>query len=123
MGALSGEPLRGRGRQRLRSLKRLARSGSGTDAAPALRLQSQTIALALLDRSIKFKHRRLALLRLKEAVELGAVVDTEQWTYCKGVLALVQDGALRADFEHAAKFSREAVLHRGDAHVAKVEEL
>lgn len=123
MGALSGEPLHGRGRQGVRSLKRLTRAGSGIDAAPALKLQSQAIALALLYRSIKFKHRRLALLRLKEAVELGAVVDTDQWTYCKGVLALVEDGALRAHFEHAAKRAREAMPRRGDARVAKVEEL
>lgn len=116
MSALSEAPLRGRGRQRLRSLKRLARAGSHTDAAPELKLQSQAIALALLDRSIKFKHRRLALLRLKEAVDLGATVNTEQWTYCKSVLALVQDGALRADFERAATCSR-------DTRVAKVEEL
>lgn len=116
MSALSAEPLHGRGRQRVRSLKRLARPGRDTGAAPALRLQSQTIALALLDRSIKFKHHRLALLRLKEAVELGAAVDTEQWTYCKGVLAQVQDVALRADFERAATRFR-------DTRVAKVEEL
>lgn len=102
MGLLSEAPLQGRGRQRLRSLKRLARAGSGAQAEPSLRLQSQVIALALLDRSIKFKHRRLALLRLKEAVELGASVNTEQWTYCKGVMALVQDVALRADVERAA---------------------
>lgn len=104
MGALSAEPLRGR--QGLRSLKRLARAGASIDAAPALRLQSQAIALALLDRSIKFKHHRLALVRLKEAFELGAVVDTEQWTYCKGVLALVQDSALRAYFEIGANRPR-----------------
>ena len=121
MGALSGEPLRGR--QGVRSLKRLARAGSGIDVAPALKLQSQAIALALLDRSIKFKHCRLALLRLKDAVELGAVVDTEQWTYCKGVLASVQDGALRARFEPTVKCAREATPRRGDARVAKVEEL
>lgn len=102
MGALSEAPLRGRGRQRLRSLKRLARAGSGADAAPALKLRSQAIALALLDRSIQFRHRRLALIRLREAIELGAPVSTEQWTYCKGVLSLEQDGALRADVERAA---------------------
>lgn len=116
MGLLSETPLRGRGRQRLRSLKRLARAGSGTDAAPALKLQSQAIALALLDRSIKFKHRRLALLRLKEAVELGATVNTEQWTYCKSVMTLEQDGALRADVERAATGSR-------DTRVAKAGQL
>lgn len=103
MASLSAQPLHGRGRQRLRSLKRLARSGQGADAAPALRQQSQAIALALLDRSIKFKHGRLALLRLKEALALGAAVDAAQWAYCKAVLAQVQDGALRAELEQARR--------------------
>ncbi|HVL10496.1 MAG TPA: hypothetical protein VM512_15245 [Burkholderiaceae bacterium] len=108
MGALTGEPLHGRGRQRLRSLKRLARSGSGADAAPALRLQSQAIALALLDRSIKFKHRRLAILRLKEAAALGASIETEQWSYCRSVVASGQDLALRVEFSKAVTSSLEA---------------
>ncbi|OGB20155.1 MAG: hypothetical protein A3E51_04815 [Burkholderiales bacterium RIFCSPHIGHO2_12_FULL_67_38] len=100
----------------MRSLKRLARAGRGADAAPALRLQSQAIALALLDRSIQFKHRRLALLRLIEAIELGAPLSAEQWTYCKGVLTLEQDSALRAAVERAATGSL-------DARAAKVEVL
>jgi len=103
MGSLSAEPLHGRGRQGLRSLKRLARSGQGADAPPELRQQSQAIALALLDRSIKFRHGRLALLRLKEALALGAVVDAAQWAYCQGVLAQVHDIALRADVEQARR--------------------
>lgn len=106
MSLFSESPLHGQGRQRLRSLKRLARAGSGADAAPALKLQSQAIALALLDRSILFKHRRLALLRLKEAVELGAAVNTEQWTYCRSVMTLKQNGARRAEIKRAAKASR-----------------
>lgn len=116
MGLLSQEPLHGRGRQRLRSLKRLARSGSGVDVAPELKLQSQVIALALLDRSIKFKHRRLALLRFKDAIEMGAQVDVEHWIYCKSLLSLETDGALRADVERAAIAFRSS-------HVAKVNEL
>ncbi len=107
MDVLSETPLRGRGRQRLRSLKRLARAGSGADAAPALKLQSQAIALALLDRSIQFKHRRLALLRLKEAVELGAAVNTAQWTYCRRVMTLEQDDARCTEVERAARASRD----------------
>ncbi|WP_137921643.1 hypothetical protein [Hydrogenophaga sp. 2FB] len=109
MGALSGEPLHGRGRQRVRSLKRLARSGLGSDAAPALRLQSQAIALALLDRSIKFKHRRLAILRLKEAAALGALIEAAQWSYCSGVVAAEQDLVLRAEFAKTVTRSRDAV--------------
>jgi hypothetical protein len=116
MSVLPEGPLRGRGRQRLRSLKRLARAGRGTDAVPALKAQSQAIALALLDRSIKFKHRRLALLRLKEALELEAPVSTEQWTYCKGVMTLEQDSALRANVERVSMDIRSFL-------VAKVEEL
>lgn len=116
MGLLSEQPLHGRGRERLRSLKRLARAGSGADAALALKLQSQAIALALLDRSIKFKHRRLALLRFKDAIELGASVDVEHWTYCKSLLSLEKDSALRADVERAA-------MAFSSSHVAKEKEL
>lgn len=112
MSDLSGQLLHGRGRQRVSSLKRLARLGSSTDAAPALRLQSRAIALALLNRSIKFKHRRLALLRLKEAIELGATVTTEQWTYCMSVLTLEKNGTLRADFERATMRFTTPVLTR-----------
>ncbi len=92
----------------MRALKRLARSGSGTDAAPALRVQSQAIALALLDRSIKFKHRRLAILRLTEAAALGASIDTAQWSYCRDVVASGQDLELRAEFAKAVTRSLEA---------------
>lgn len=94
---------RGQGRQHLRSLKRLARSGSDPSAPTGLKRQSQVSALALLDRSIKFGHRRLAILRLKEAVDLGALVGTDQWTYCEKVAAASTDGALRVRFEKAKK--------------------
>lgn len=115
MATLSAHPLHGRGRQRLRSLKRLARSGQGADAAPALRQQSQVIALALLDRSIKFKHGRLALLRLKEALALGAAVDAAQWAYCRAVLTQLNDAALRADVDQAWRRAQASTCGRGAA--------
>ncbi len=42
--------------------------------------------IALLNRSIQFRHRRLAVLRLCEAAEAGAHLLDEHWRYCKGVL-------------------------------------
>lgn len=103
--------LDGRGRKGVRHLKRLARAGREVDAAPALKLQGQTIALALLDRSIKFKHRRLALLRLIAAVETGALLSVEHWTYCKGVLPMEQDCALRATVKRLATGSTMTSVH------------
>lgn len=98
MNAFSQKPLYGRSRQRFRALKRLAREGIGADATLPLRQQSQEIALAFLDRSIKFKHRRLAILRLKEAVELGAAIEAAQWSYCWNVVTSAKDPTLHSTF-------------------------
>lgn len=112
MSMLSEGPLHGRGRRRLRSLKRLARQGSGTGASPALQLQSQAIALAFLDRSIKFKHRRLAVFRLKEAAELGAPIEEVHWTYCWNVVASGEDSKLHSEFLKAQEYSRKKHRNR-----------
>jgi hypothetical protein len=77
----------------------------------------------LLDRSIKFKHRRLTLLRLKDAVEMGAIVSVEQLIYCEGVLALMHDSALRRNFDRAVTCARETAATRRDAEIATVEHL
>ncbi len=104
--------LHGRSRRRLRALKRLAREGSGTSASPALRLQSQAIALVFLDRSIKFKHRRLAVLRLKDAAELGAPIEEVHWDYCWNVVECSDDVELHSEFLKAQAFSRDGVQNR-----------
>lgn len=87
-------PLRGRDRRRIRVLKRLARSGSAPLAPPAQRQLSQQIILKLLDRSIRFGHRRLAVQRLQEAAEIGAPLRDEHWRYCLQVVASADDPEL-----------------------------
>jgi hypothetical protein len=57
--------------------------------------RSQEAALALLTRSIKFGHRRLAVIRLAKAVEVKAAVTKEQWEYCERVAAESSDIAVR----------------------------
>lgn len=98
-------PARG-GRQQLRTLKRQVRRGAAPGASPAQREQSRRIALALLERSMRFGHGRLAVQRLCEAASLGVALDLEHWSYGEGVVAgcndhLLKDRFLAARRQHA----------------------
>lgn len=62
---------------------------------------SQDRALALLERSIGFGHRRLAVLRLCAAVQVGARVKPEHWLYCACVAEKDHDGKLRQAYRAA----------------------
>lgn len=62
-------------------------------------------ALALLARSISFRHERLALRRLQTAIELGARVPPAYWQYCSGV-ALAGDSENQALYLSAARAAR-----------------
>lgn len=66
-------------------------------------------ALALLARSIRFGHGRLALIRLCAAVRLGANVPEDHWRYCRQVSVTDKDGRLCAMFLLA---ERDAVSQR-----------
>ncbi len=81
-------------------MKRMVREGANPAAEPELRRQSQAMALALLDRSIKFGHHRLAIQRLGAAVELEASVNADRWAYFERVARQTVDAALRTRFEH-----------------------
>lgn len=98
-------PLRGRDRKRIRSLKRLARAGSSPVAQPALQAQSQLIVLELLERSIRFGHRRLALQRLRHAADLGAPLRDDHWRYCQQVAQASNDKDLVALFAMARRLA------------------
>lgn len=89
-----------RRRGNVRSLKQRVKLGVGAGASTALRRQSQDSALALLDRSILFGHRRLAVLRLRAAIEVGAVVTASQWAYCMDVArTFAADASLKEHLE------------------------
>ncbi|MES2784331.1 MAG: hypothetical protein V4684_02640 [Pseudomonadota bacterium] len=76
-------------RNTVRSHKRALREGTRPEATGADRLLSSESALALLDRSIRFGHGRLAVLRLVVAVDAGARIPEQHWAYC---LRLSQGG-------------------------------
>lgn len=90
------------------SLKRLARLGLAPDASAEARQQGQRAASALLERSIRFGHHRLAVRRLLEAVALGAPVAPDQWAYCERAAFFVADPALKAHLEQKKRQPADA---------------
>lgn len=61
-------------RKGIRTLKRLVQQNGDKDAI-----------LALLERSVRFKHRRLALIRFLYATKLGAEINQDIRSYCIGI--------------------------------------
>ena len=75
----------------IRSLKKTQRAGAQAQATPAQVQEARAAALALLQRSVRFQHDRLAILRLVNAVRLGANVDETLWDYCHAVASDMAD--------------------------------
>jgi len=89
-------------REIVRILKRGTRKGRITDSrGPGLELNREC-ALALLSRSIRFSHGRLAVIRLAMAVDVGAAVPTEHWLYCSHVARSSGDSQLQELYRAAA---------------------
>lgn len=88
-------------REAVRHLKRSLRAGNRPGAAPAQRALSSDSALALLARSIRFGHGRLAVLRLCMAVEAGATVPPEYWNYCARAVHASNDVVLQDLYRRA----------------------
>ncbi|MHA7599379.1 hypothetical protein ACX12L_05510 [Alicycliphilus sp. T452] len=59
---------------------------------------SRSSILELLERSMRFGHDRLAMLRLQQAVHLGALLNTTHWKYCFGVAERSRDTVLQERF-------------------------
>lgn len=89
----------------IRDMKRAVAAGGGTAGAPA-RLLAQTSALALLARSIRFGHERLALIRLVMAVHAGADVPSDQWAYCETVARRSRQPELMASLLEARELQQ-----------------
>lgn len=96
-------------REAIRELKRTVRAGTAGSACESAREQGRESALALLERSIRFRHGRLAVLRLATAVEAGAPVADAQWRYCAIAAEASNDEALQAMFRCAALSASGAV--------------
>lgn len=80
----------------VRELKQAMLAGGRPQATQDESERARVSALALLDRSIRCRHDRIAILRLVAAVRLGAAVTPEQWRYCEQAVTRVGDEALWA---------------------------
>ena len=78
-------------RDALRDMKKALRAGRRSQAGEAHRTQAAEAALALLERSVRMHHRRLAVQRLNDAVAMGARVPDEHWRYCREAAAASRD--------------------------------
>ncbi|MDX9717615.1 hypothetical protein [Denitromonas sp.] len=94
-----------------RSLAVGARSGASAEDCQ----RACQAALQLLARSVQNGHRRLALIRLGDAVRVGAQVQPEYWRYCEAVAADGTDADLRALFLAA---QRQHALRRHEDRAA-----
>ena len=79
----------------MRQLKRTLKAAERTDAALASMALARDAATALLERSIKFGHRRLAIIRLHAVVNVGGKASPDQWAYCREAAARSNDHKLK----------------------------
>jgi hypothetical protein len=70
-------------RDALRDMKKALRAGRRSQPGDAHRTQAAEAALALLERSVRMHHRRLAVQRLNDAIAMGARIPDEHWRYCR----------------------------------------
>jgi hypothetical protein len=89
-------------RKTVRTLKRAALAAGRPGATETDRILSGECALALLTRSIRFAHGRLAVLRLAMAVDAGASIPREHWLYCSRVAGSSTDVTLQEIYRTAA---------------------
>lgn len=67
----------------IRQMKRGVAAGTASGAGFGAQELAKDMALGLLERSIRFGHSRLAVIRLAMAVAAGAEVPQAHWAYCR----------------------------------------
>jgi hypothetical protein len=67
----------------VRELKKALRVATVGEESAKTRLSAEVAALALLERSVRMGHYRLAIRRLKAAVSMNVAVPHEYWRYCR----------------------------------------
>lgn len=90
-------------RQEIRQMKRLQMHGRRPGVNGASLVLAQEASLQLLERSIRFGHGRLSLLKLAMAVQSGAVIPHEHWRYCQHVASVSKDAGTQALFQDATR--------------------
>lgn len=89
-------------RATVKSLKRAFRAHFQNDPDHA-----QQAALSLLERSMRFGHGRLSVLRLRAAVEVGAQVPQSWWAYCARAAGASQDAKVQGLYREAAMLATQ----------------
>ncbi|HEX7910056.1 MAG TPA: hypothetical protein VF534_18465 [Paraburkholderia sp.] len=84
-------------------MKREIKLGISSGNAPEAAVAARTAALKLLDRSIRFGHCRLAVIRFVTAAEVGAAITPDQVRYCEDAVAICNDASLGQSFAVALK--------------------
>lgn len=79
----------------IRRLKRAVRKSIVFEATEEDIEQGRVSAIALLERSIECRHKRLAVIRFAAAIRTGATIRLPNWRYCEEVLASMDDDNLR----------------------------
>jgi len=82
------------------------RDGMHAQADDGQRKLAREAALGLLERSVRMRHRRLAVQRLHDAISSGAQVPGEHWTYCGEAAANSDDVKVRSLFALSEEFLR-----------------
>ncbi|WP_212745174.1 hypothetical protein [Hydrogenophaga sp. 2FB] len=90
-------------RQAVRQHKHAVRSSKRPGAQSVEQQKGAEGALALLDRSVRFGHSRLALIRLEQAINCGAPVSVDHWKYCYSAAMSSADVNLQALYLRAAQ--------------------
>lgn len=78
----------------MRMFKRLVVIGTQNQASDREVSHSRDSLLQLLARSVRLGHHRLALIRLNQAVPVGAEVTLEHWKYRERVILACLDTSL-----------------------------
>ncbi|WP_298235237.1 hypothetical protein [uncultured Azohydromonas sp.] len=86
-------------RQAIRELKQSLHAGMAACASEEQRSHAKDASLSLLERSVRMRHRRLAVIRLHAAVSTGAaVLSIPGYTVLKGArVAALDDWLSRAN--------------------------
>jgi hypothetical protein len=83
--------------------KALRAAGEGSRASEELKGIAVRAALGLLERSVRMRHRRLAVQRLRDAVALGADVPDDVWCYCREAATATRDTEIQGMYMQSAQ--------------------
>ncbi len=95
-------------RDSVRQMRKVVSLADEADASADALTLAQAAAAQLLERSVFFGHRRLSVVRLNIAAQLGAVLPVDHWNHCARVATVSSDPRIRALFADALQAAQHA---------------